>query len=82
MMPIKLPRCIGMCSAWHKVVPHVSNSAVEQSRRSLMLVEKLARTSASPISSTIDDKALPITSTVIGSIVLAVTALMAAPAED
>jgi len=32
-----------------------------------MLVEKLARTSASPISSTIEDNALPITSTVIGS---------------
>jgi hypothetical protein len=47
-----------------------------------MLVEKLARTSASPISSTIDDKALPMTSTVIGSIVLALTALMAAPAAD
>jgi len=60
-----------MCSAWHKVVPRVSNSAVEQSRRSLMLVEKLARIRASPISSTIDDSALSITSTVIGSIVLA-----------
>ncbi len=67
MMPMKLPRCIGMCSAWHKVVPRVSNSAVEQSRRSLMFVEKLARTNASPISSTMDDNALPITSTVIGS---------------
>src|SRR6516162_7520595 len=71
MTPMKLPRCIGMCSAWHKVVPRVSNNAVEQSRRSLMFVEKLARTSASPISSTIDDSALPITSTVIGSLVLA-----------
>ena len=40
-----------------------------QPRRSLMFVEKLARTSASPISSTIDDKALPISSTVIGSTV-------------
>jgi hypothetical protein len=39
MIPIKLPRCIGMCSAWHSIVPRVSNSAVEQSRRSLMLVE-------------------------------------------
>src|SRR6516165_4599354 len=67
MIPIKLPRCIGMCSAWHKVVPCLSNSAVEQSRRSLMLVEKLARTRASPISSAIEDNALPITSTVIGS---------------
>ncbi len=36
---MKLPRCIGMCSAWHSVSPFASNSAVEQSRRSLMLVE-------------------------------------------
>jgi hypothetical protein len=82
MIPIKLPRCIGMCSAWHRVVPRISNNAVEQSRRSLMLVEKLARTTASPISSTIDDNALPITSTVIGSRELAVTVCMAAPAAD
>jgi hypothetical protein len=46
-----------MCSACHRVVPRVSNSAVEQSRRSLMLVKKLARTDASPISSTIDEGA-------------------------
>jgi hypothetical protein len=51
---------------------------VEQSRR----VEKLARTRASPISSTIEDNALPITSTVIGSIWLVRTALTAAPAAD
>ena len=39
MMPMKEPRCIGMCSAWHSVSPRALNSAVEQSRRSLMLVE-------------------------------------------
>jgi hypothetical protein len=39
-----------------------------------MLVEKLARTNASPISSTIDDKALPITSTVIGSMLMRIPA--------
>jgi hypothetical protein len=42
-----------------------------------MFVEKLARTNASPISSTIDDKALPITSTVMGSMQLAKRAAMA-----
>jgi hypothetical protein len=61
MTPMKLPRCIGMCSAWQTVAPCLSNSAVEQSRRSLMFAEKLARTSASPISSTIADNALAIT---------------------
>ena len=48
--------------------PCGSNSAVEQSCRSLMLVEKAARMMARPISSTMVDSALPITSTVIGSI--------------
>ena len=56
-----------MCSAWHSVSPAASNSAVEQSRRSLMLVECEARISASPVSSTIEARAAPITSTVIGS---------------
>ena len=72
MMPMMLPRCIGMCSAWHRVAPCGVESVVEQTRCSLMFVEKLARTNASPISSTIEDKALPITSTVIGSIKLGV----------
>src|SRR3981081_1588314 len=39
----KLPRWIGMCSAWQSVSPAALNSAVEQSRRSLMLVECEAR---------------------------------------
>ena len=63
----KLPRWIGMCSAWHSVSPRALNSAVEQSRRSLMLVECEARISVSPVSSTIDAIAAPITSTVMGS---------------
>src|SRR5260370_580101 len=34
----KLPRCIGICSAWHRVFPSRSTTAVGQPRRSLMLV--------------------------------------------
>src|SRR5271170_1547747 len=67
MRPMKLPRWIGMCSAWQSVSPAALNSAVEQSRRSLMLVECEARISVSPVSSTIEPMAAPITSTVIGS---------------
>src|SRR5262245_58989305 len=63
----KLPRWIGMCSAWQSVSPAALNSAVEQSRRSLMLVECEARISVSPVSSTIEAMAAPITSTVMGS---------------
>ena len=33
------PRCTGMCSAWATIRPSASNSAAEQSRRSLMLEE-------------------------------------------
>ena len=33
------PRCTGMCSAWAIILPRASNSAVEQSRRSLMFDE-------------------------------------------
>src|SRR5262245_50343938 len=67
----KLPRWIGMCSAWQSVSPAALNSAVEQSRRSLMLVECEARISVSPVSSTIEPMAAPITSTVMGSSALA-----------
>src|SRR5688572_5251202 len=65
--PISEPRCMGMCMAWHSVRPRTSKRHVELSRRSLTLVEYAARTSVSPISSTIEERALPITSTVIGS---------------
>jgi hypothetical protein len=33
------PRCTGMCSAWATIRPSASNSAAEQSRRSLMFDE-------------------------------------------
>jgi hypothetical protein len=33
------PRWTGMCSAWATIAPDASNSAAEQSRRSLMLEE-------------------------------------------
>ena len=33
------PRCTGMCSACATITPFASNSAVEQSRRSLMFEE-------------------------------------------
>ena len=45
------PRWTGMCSACITISPRASNSAVEASRRSLMLAEWAARTSAAPISS-------------------------------
>src|SRR5215216_4423334 len=61
----KLPRWIGMCSAWHSVSPAALNSAVEQSRRSLTLAECEARISVSPVSSTIEAMAAPMTSTVM-----------------
>jgi hypothetical protein len=47
-----------------------------------MFVEKPERTNASPIYSTIEDNALPITSIVIGSRELAVTARTAALSAD
>ncbi len=40
-----------MCSACMTISPRGSNSAVEQSRRSLMFAECALRTSAAPISS-------------------------------
>ncbi len=55
------PRCTGMCSAWTTILPRSSKSAVEQSRRSLMLEENAARTRAAPISSAIARRPLPIT---------------------
>ena len=39
MIMISEPRCMGMCSAWAMTSPRTLNSAVEQSWRSLMLVE-------------------------------------------
>src|SRR5688500_4913247 len=66
-MPSSEPRWTGMRSACAMVRPCGSNSTVEQSCRSLMLVEKAARMIALPISSTMVDSALPMTSTVTGS---------------
>ena len=48
-----------MCSAWTTIRPRSSNSAVEQSRRSLMFAEKAERISAAPISSAIARRPLP-----------------------
>src|SRR5919206_3765081 len=45
------PRCTGMCSAWATISPSRSNTAAEQSARSLMFGEYAARSSATPISS-------------------------------
>ena len=42
--PASEPRCIGMCAAWAMSRPRASNSATEQSLRSLMFGEKDART--------------------------------------
>ena len=53
------PRWTGMCSAWAIIRPRSSNSAVEQSRRSLMFAEKAERTSTAPISSATARSALP-----------------------
>ena len=66
-MPISEPRWMGICSACATMCPEASNSAAVQSRRSLMFGENDALTSVSPISSTIEDRLAPITSTVIGS---------------
>ena len=62
------PRCTGMCSAWTTMRPAASNSAVEQSRRSLMLEENAARISTAPISSAIARSALPVTCSSTGTI--------------
>jgi hypothetical protein len=59
---------MGMCSAWAMTSPRTLNRAVEQSCRSLMLVEYDDLMSASPISSAMASKAAPITSRVIRSI--------------
>ena len=53
------PRWTGMCSAWAIMRPSGAKSAVEQSRRSLMLAEKAERTSTAPISSATARSALP-----------------------
>ena len=54
---ISEPRCMGMCSAWAMTSPRALNSAVEQSWRSLMLVEYDDLMSASPISSAMASRA-------------------------
>ena len=48
-----------MCSAWAIIRPRSSKSAVEQSRRSLMLAEKAERMRTAPISSATARSALP-----------------------
>src|SRR5215472_1016906 len=68
-VPRSEPRCMGMCSAWAMTRPRASKIAVEQSRRSLMLVEYEARMSAAPISSATVRRAAPMTSSVIRSMV-------------
>ena len=53
------PRWTGMCSACAIIRPRSSNSAVEQSRRSLMFAEKDERIRTAPISSAIERKRRP-----------------------
>jgi hypothetical protein len=48
-----------MCSACAIIRPRASNSAVEQSRRSLMFAENAERTRTAPISSAIARSRLP-----------------------
>src|SRR5579862_2735452 len=62
------PRCTGMCSACAIIRPRSSNSAVEQSRRSLMFAENEERISTAPISSAIDRSDAQITWSSIGAI--------------
>jgi hypothetical protein len=50
-----------MCSAWVTILPLPSKSAVEQSRRSLMLAENAERMSTAPISSAIARSPAPMT---------------------
>ena len=64
------PRCTGMCSACAIIRPAASNSAAEQSRRSLMFEEYAPRTSTVPISSAIPASALRSTDRVMGSTVM------------
>ena len=61
------PRCTGMCSACITICPSASNSAVEASRRSLMLAEWAERISTAPISSQAACSAPLITCSSIGS---------------
>ena len=55
------PRWTGMCSACATIRPCSSNSAVEQSCRSLMFAENAPRISTAPISSAIETSWAPIT---------------------
>ena len=59
-----------MCSAWATIRPSASNSAAEQSRRSLMFEEYDARMSSAPISSAMPLRALERTDRVTGSMPL------------
>src|SRR4051795_7022445 len=61
------PRWTGMCSAWATMRPSASNSAAEQSRRSLMFDEYAPRISTAPISSAMPASALASTDSVTGS---------------
>ena len=61
------PRCTGMCSACITICPSASNSAVEASRRSLMLEECAERISTTPISSQAARSAPVTTCSSIGS---------------
>src|SRR3954463_4735832 len=61
------PRWTGMCSACAIIRPRSSNSAVEQSRRSLIFAENEERIRTAPISSAIDRSDAPTTCSSIGA---------------
>src|SRR5215510_14521144 len=65
--PEREPRCSGICVPCAISRPWPSNSATEQSRRSLMLVENDERTSVLFMSSVIERRRLVKTSIAIGS---------------
>lgn len=67
MAPSSEPRCSGICVPCATSRPAASNSATEQSLRSLMLVENEARTSVLFMSSVIDSRRLQNTSMPTGS---------------
>src|SRR5688572_216212 len=61
------PRWTGMWAAWATIEPWASNSAADESRRSLMLGEYAPRTRAAPISSATPANPLARTDRVTGS---------------
>src|SRR5690606_56209 len=67
MPPDSDPRCTGTWAACETRRPAASNSATEQSLRSLMLLEKDERISVLPISSVMDSRRLLNTSISMGS---------------